>query len=83
MQIDRKIIDKSDCAKCKGDEPGYSAYCIDCCARLVMSAGRKGADKDLNKLIVRVRNSHFSALEWFYGAPKRKQIEEHILNNYS
>lgn len=83
MLIDRKIIDKSVCGKCKGDEVGYSVYCIDCCARLVMSAGRKGADKALNQVIVGQRNMHFAAIEAFERAPTRKQIEEHIKKNYS
>jgi hypothetical protein len=48
-----------------------------------MSAGRKGADKALNRVIVQQRNIHFAAIEAFERAPKRKQIEEHILKNYS
>jgi hypothetical protein len=83
MFIERKIIDKSECNKCKGNEVGYSVYCLDCCARLIMSAGRKGADKELNKVIVQQRNIHFAAIEAFERAPKRKQIEEHILKKYS
>lgn len=83
MLTERKIIDKSECKKCSKDEPGYSVYCLDCCARLIMSAGRKGADKELNKAIVRQRNMLFDAIEAFERAPKRKEIEEHILKKYS
>jgi len=83
MITERKIIESSECKKCSKDEPGYSVYCLDCCARLIMSAGRKGADKALNRVIVQQRNIHFAAIEAFERAPKRKQIEEHILKNYS
>lgn len=83
MLAERKIIESNECKKCSQEEPGYSAYCLDCCARLIMSAGRKGADKALNQVIVGQRNMLFSALEMFERAPKRKQIEEHILKKYS
>ena len=83
MITERKIIESSECKKCSKDEPGYSVYCLDCCARLIMSAGRKGADKELNSVIVQQRNIHFAAIEAFERAPKRKQIEEHILKKYS
>ena len=83
MLTERKIIDKSECNKCKGNEVGYSVYCLDCCARLIMSTGRKGADKQKNQVIVGQRNMLFNAIEAFERAPKRKQIEEHILKKYS
>lgn len=83
MLTERKIIESDECKKCSKEEPGYSVYCLDCCARLIMSAGRKGADKELNKVIVQQRNIHFAAIEAFERAPKRKQIEEHILKKYS
>lgn len=83
MLNERKIIESDECKKCSQEQPGYSVYCLDCCARLIMSTGRKGADKELNKAIVRQRNMLFDAIEAFERAPKRKQIEEHILKKYS
>lgn len=83
MITERKIIESSECKKCSKEEPGYSVYCLDCCARLIMSTGRKGADKQKNQVIAGQRNMLFAAIEAFERAPKRKQIEEHILKKYS
>lgn len=73
----------TDCKKCSKEESGYYSGCIDCCARLVMSCGRKGDNRELNYIIEQQRSMMFYALETFKNAPKRKDIVAHIKMKYS
>lgn len=73
----------TDCQQCAGNKSGYDAKCIDCCARLIMSTGRKGTDADRNRVIVGQRKMLFNALQAFPDSPKRAEIEARILEKYS
>lgn len=71
------------CKMCEKEKSGYDAACINCCARLIMSTGRKTGDAAKDAVIDRQRQTLFAALEAFPMAPKRSEIVAHIRDNFS
>lgn len=68
----------TNCKQCAGEMAGYNTHCIDCCARLVMSTGRKNGDASRDQCITLHRDAMFYAIERSGTRIKRQQIVDEI-----
>lgn len=66
----------TDCKFCSNEKSGYSAKCIDCCARLIKSA--RCSNPNGRHIASRQQKMLFEAIAMFPGACKRDDIIDRI-----
>ena len=64
------------CPYCTKEKPGYSAKCLDCCARLIKSA--RCSNPEGRKVSAGQQKMLFDSIAMFPGACKREDIIERI-----
>lgn len=68
------------CPQCTGEKCGYNTHCLNCCARLVMSTGKKTGNHKRDNCISQQREMMFVAIKQSGSKIKRVDIVERIKN---